>query len=321
MPMARSGKNPLTDAHLLMRYVWELSALRPVAYFGFTIKPNIYGALAARITGVPAINTVTGIGTALLSKGLVWAIAERLYRLAFRHSHTVLFENRSDLDFMVERNIVTHGQARLVAGSGVDLEKFKPDVSSSSTAEGPRTFLFIGRLIAHKGVREFIEAARILKGKMPDTRFELLGGLDPGNPTSVSQSELQSWIDEGVVEHLGEREDIRPPIRAATAVVLSSYREGMSRALLEGAAMGKPLVGTDVPGSRELVEEGVTGALCAPRDAVSLAAAMERIAVAPPEEIARFGANARARVDPEFGDAAVVKAYLDVLERIRAPAL
>lgn len=321
LPMARSGMNPLIEARLLMRYIRELRALRPDAYLGFTIKPNVYGAIAARMAGVPAINTVTGIGTPLLSKGFLWALSERLYRLAFRRSHTVFFENRSDLDFMVERKIVTRDQARVIPGSGVDMEHFKPDAESASGAGGPRTFLFIGRLILHKGVREFIDAARILKRKLPEARFQLLGSLDPGNPTSVSHAELQSWIDEGVVEHLGEHEDIRPMIRASTAVVLSSYREGMSRALLEGAAMGKPLVGTDVPGSRELVEEGVTGALCAPRDAASLAAAMERIAVASPQQIAKLGANARDKVGREYSDELVSRGFLDVLEGIpeRAP--
>ncbi len=318
LPITRSGMNPLTDARLLVRYMRELRALRPAAYCGFTIKPNVYGAIAARLAGVPAINNVTGLATPFLSGGIVWAVSESLYRLAFRRSHTVFFHNRTDMDFMVGHGIVSKRQGRVIPGSGVDLKHFKPDPPAASASTGLRTFLFIGRLIRHKGVREFLDAARILKKKLPATRFELLGNPDPGNPSSVGQAELQSWIDEGVVEHLGERQDVRPLIRAATAVVLPSYREGMSRALLEGAAMGKPLVGADVPGSRELVEEGVTGALCAPRDAVSLAAAMERIAVAPPEEIARLGANARAKVEREFGEAVVVRAYLDALEDIRA---
>lgn len=318
LAMARSGTNPVTDALLILRYLRELRALRPIAYCGFTIKPNIYGAIAARLAGVPAINNVTGIGTALLSQGLVWAVAERLYRLAFRRSHTVFFHNRSDRDFMVGRGIVASAQAQVIPGSGVDLEHFKPAAARKARAGAERTFLFIGRLILDKGVREFVAAARILKRKLPKTRFELLGNPDPGNRTSVGQAELQSWIDEGIVAHLGERDDVRPAIGAATAVVLPSYREGMSRALLEGAAMGKPLVGTDVPGSRELVEEGVTGALCAPRDAASLAAAMERIAIAPAPEIARLGGNARALVEREYGEEVVVRAYLEVLDGLKA---
>jgi glycosyltransferase involved in cell wall biosynthesis len=174
-------------------------------------------------------------------------------------------------------------------------------------------FLFIGRLLRDKGVREFVQASRLVKAKRPDVRFQLLGEVDPGNRTSVTAAELRSWVDEGVVEHLQEQQDVRPFIAAATAVVLPSYREGMSRALLEAAAMARPLVGSDVPGVRELVEEGVTGARFAPRDAVSLAKAIARIAEAPPETLRRYGWNAREKVEREFSEEAVVQAYLKVI--------
>jgi glycosyltransferase involved in cell wall biosynthesis len=132
----------------------------------------------------------------------------------------------------------------------------------------------------------------------------------------VSPDEFHSWIDEGLIEHLGEHADVRPFIRAATAVVLPSYREGMSRALLEGAAMGKPLVGTDVAGCRELIEEGVTGALCQPRDAGSLADAMERVARLPAERLRELGQAARRKVEREFGEQIVVDAYLEALAEV-----
>ena len=164
-----------------------------------------------------------------------------------------------------------------------------------------------------KGVREFVEAARLVKAHFPHARFQLLGDIDLGNRTSVTATELRSWVDEGVVEHLQEQQDVRPFISAATAVVLPSYREGMSRALLEAAAMARPLVGSDVPGVRELAEEGVTGARFAPRDSGSLAKAMERIAEASPETLRRYGWNAREKVEREFSEEAVVQAYLKVI--------
>src|SRR5438105_9418886 len=137
---------------------------------------------------------------------------------------------------------------------------------------------------------------------MPQARFQLLGNPDPHNPTSVGDTEFRSWIDEGIIEHLGNHSDVRPFIRAATAVVLPTYREGMSRALLEGAAMGKPLIGTDVAGSRELVAEGVTGALCEARDAASLADAMERIGRLSPDQLAKMGCAARDKVERDFSE-------------------
>lgn len=311
--MARSGMNPLADIGLMLRYVRALRALRPAAYCGFTIKPNVYGAIAARLTGVPAINNVTGLATPYLSEGLVWALAERLYRFAFKRSDTVFFHNREDLDIMVARRVIRPEQGRVIPGSGVNLEHFKPDGAAS---EGAPVFLFIGRAIVHKGIREYVEAARELRQRLPDARFQLLGNPDPHNPTSVGDAEFRSWIEEGIIEHLGEHGDVRPFIREATAVVLPTYREGMSRALLEAAAMGKPLVGSDVAGSRELVEEGVTGALCKARDVESLAEAMERIARAVPQRLTEMGRAARAMAEREFGEEHVVDAYLEVLAEV-----
>jgi glycosyltransferase involved in cell wall biosynthesis len=314
VPIARSGLNPVADARLLLRYLRLFRTLRPAAYCGFTIKPNVYGSIAAHLCGVPVINNVTGIGTAILTKGLLWEVAERLYRLAFRRSHKVFFHNQHDLELFAGSGILRREQGAVIPGSGIDLDHFKPGRSKASKPGEP-CFLFIGRLILHKGVREFVEAARLLRKEVPGTRFQLLGNPDPGNRTSVSEAELRSWIDDGLVEHLGEHKDVRPFIAGATAVVLPSYREGMSRALLEAAAMGKPLVGADVPGSRELVEEGVTGALCAPRDAASLAAAMGRIAALSPARRAALGRAARARVERDYGEQRVVDAYLHALKQ------
>ena len=313
VPIARSGMNPLTDVRLLIRYTRMLRALRPAAYCGFTIKPNVYGAIAARMAGVPAINNVTGLATPYLSEGLVWAVAERLYRFAFRRSHTVFYHNPEDLRLMLERRVIRPDQGRVVPGSGVNLHQFQP--ASDDPGTGPLRFLFFGRLILHKGIREFIEAARLLRPILPDARFQLLGNPDPGNPTSVSDQELKSWIDDGIVEHLGEHRDVRPLIGQASVVVLPTYREGLSRALLEGAAMGKPLLGTDVAGSRELIEDGVTGLLCRARDSGSLAEAMERMARLPRERLRAMGAAGRKKMEREFSEERVVQAYLDVLEQ------
>jgi glycosyltransferase involved in cell wall biosynthesis len=304
--------NPITDARLLIRYILMLRALRPAAYCGFTIKPNVYGAIAARIAGVPAIANVTGLATPYLSEGLVWAVAERLYRIAFRRAHTVFYHNEEDLRLMIERKVVRPGQGRVIPGSGINVEYFKPNPDPSA-ADTSLRFLFFGRLILHKGIREFIDAAKMLRAILPNARFQLLGNPDAGNPTSVSDTELQSWIADGIVEHLGEHRDVRPYIQQADVVVLPTYREGMSRALLEGAAMGKPLIGSDVAGSRELIDEGLTGFLCRARDAHSLADAMERMSGLPTERLAEMGRAARAKVEREFSDEVVVRAYLNVL--------
>ena len=314
MPLVRSGMNPVADALLLFRYRAALRKIRPAAYCGFTIKPNVYGAAASRMLGVPAINNVTGLGTTFLSHRLMWWFTARLYRWAFERSHRVFFHNEEDLAMFVKERIVRPEQGAVIPGSGVNLEEFRP-VDEPNTAGAP-AFLFVGRALRDKGIREFVQAARLLRARMPQVRFQILGNPDPGNPTSASAAEFQSWIEEGLIEHLGEHADVRPFIRPATAVVLPSYREGMSRALLEGAAMGKPLVGTDVAGCRELVEEGVTGALCEPRDSASLADAMERIARSSPAELRALGQEARRKVERGFGEAIVVDAYLKALAEV-----
>jgi glycosyltransferase involved in cell wall biosynthesis len=314
MRMARSGMNPGADALLLFRYFRALRKIRPAAYCGFTIKPNVYGAIAARAARVPVINNVTGLGTTFLSHKLMWRFTRFLYRSAFKRSHRVFFHNAEDLAIFVGQRIIRPEQGRVIPGSGVDLDHFTP--AESTETAGPPRFLFIGRAIRDKGICEFVAAARKLGVQMQGARFQVLGNPDPGNPTSVGSGEFQSWIDEGLIEHLGEHSDVRPFIREATAVVLPSYREGMSRALLEGAAMGKPLVGSDVAGCRELVEEGVTGALCRVRDAGSLAAAMERIGRSSPERLRELGRAARKKVELEFGEQTVVDAYLDALAEV-----
>ena len=308
--LARSGTNPLADARLLMHYGRVLRQIGPVAYCGFTIKPNVYGALAARSAGVPVIANVTGLGTAYLRRGALWQVARAIYKLAFRRAHRVFFQNYEDRGIFLNEGLVRPDQARVIPGDGVDLERFKPD--SSTGTSGP-AFLFVGRLIRDKGIFEFVEAARALRRELPRARFQLLGGIDPGNRTSLRQAELDRLVAEGIVEHLGEHQDVRSFMRSATAVVLPSYREGLSNALLEGAAMGRPLIGSDVAGIRELIEDGVTGALCEARDPRSLAAAMERVARLSEEELQALGQAARAKVERDFGVSVVVQAYLDAI--------
>lgn len=315
MPLTfmRSAMNPLSNATLLMRYVRMLRALRPAAFCGFTIKPNVHGTIAARIARVPAINNVTGLGTVFLSSRRLWSVGKQLYGVAFRRSHTVFFHNSEDLEIFVANRIVRPEQACVIPGSGVDLEHFRPDSGATEEADA-RRFLFIGRLIRQKGVHEFVEAARLMRSSIPDARFQLLGNPDPGNRSSICEAELRSWVEEGLVEHLGEHADVRPFIREATAIVLPSYREGMSRALLEAAAMGKPLIGADVAGCRELIEDGVTGALARVRNARSLADAMLGIARLPAARLQEMGRAARAKVEREFSEDRVVHAYLEALE-------
>jgi glycosyltransferase involved in cell wall biosynthesis len=312
----RSGVNPITDAVLLLKYLRLLRGAE--GYFlGFTAKPNIYGSLAARFSGVASLPNVSGLGTAFISGGLLPRFLAILYRLAFRRCPLVFFQNPDDQRLFVDRKIVRLEQARLLPGSGIDLIQFAPAPPSG----GEPCFLFIGRLLGDKGVREFVEAARTLRARHPSWRFQLLGDVDAGNRTGISAAEVRGWVDQGVIEHLGSCEDVRPFIAAATAVVLPSYREGMPRSLLEGAAMARPLVATDVPGCRQIVHHGVNGMLCEVRNADALAAAIEQIGKMDPDHRAQMGRAGRDLVEREYDVERVVKAYLEALAQLAGEAI
>jgi glycosyltransferase involved in cell wall biosynthesis len=308
----RSGLNPLADFMLIRRYRTLLKARRPAAYLGFTIKPNIYGSLAAASLGIPAVPNVSGLGTAFMRRGPLQQIVVRLYRIGFRRAPVVFFQNAEDRDLFVERRIVRQDQARVLPGSGVDLERFAP----APCADGPPTFLLIGRLLRDKGVVEFVDAARLLRPVLPEARFQLLGPIDEGNRSAISHAELDAWIEEGVIDYLGTTDNVRPFIAAATAVVLPSYREGLPRSLLEAAAIGRPLIAADAPGCRDVVEDGVNGYLCAVRDAGSLARAIRRLAELPAPARLAMGHAARRKVQEQFSEERVVTAYLDTLAAI-----
>jgi glycosyltransferase involved in cell wall biosynthesis len=305
----RSGLNPLEDLKLLLRYRILLKRIRPVAYLGYTIKPNVYGSWASASLGIPAIPNVSGLGTAFIRNGPLQRIVTRLYRIGFRRAPAVFFQNDEDRRLFVERRLVRPEQTRLLPGSGVDLDHF----SAAPQAGGPATFLLVGRLLRDKGIGEFVEAARLLRDDLPEARFQLLGPIDEQNRTAISRREVDTWVDDGLVEYLGATDDVRPFIAGATAIVLPSYREGLPRSLLEGAAMERPLIATDVPGCRDVVENGANGYLCIVRDASSLAGAMKRLAELPAERRIAMGRQGRRMVEERFSEEIVIRAYLDVL--------
>ena len=310
----RSGLNPVKDGVLLLDYLRLFRRTKPDFYLGFTAKPNIYGSLAAQLLGVPSLPNVSGLGTAFMSDGPLTRFVSLLYRIAFRRCPIVFFQNPDDLDLFVARKIVRSGQARILPGSGIDLAHFAP-APMPADIDAP-TFLFIGRLLGDKGVREFADAARRIRIEQPGWRFQLLGDIDPGNRTGISADELRQWIDDKLIEHLGYSEDIRPHIARASAIVLPSYREGLPRSLLEGAAMARPLIASDVPGNRQLVEHGVNGLLCAARDSGSLADAMLRFGSIAPDHRVQMGLAGRALVEREYGVERVIAAYLEALTQL-----
>jgi glycosyltransferase involved in cell wall biosynthesis len=302
-----AGLSPLRDLRLLLDYRRELKRIGADVFLGYTAKPNIYGALAAQSLGIAVINNISGLGTAFIQTGLLTRIVSSLYRIALRRSATIFFQNPEDLDLFVSLKLVSRDRARLLPGSGIDLQRFAP--SAEPRPPGPLSFLLVGRLLWQKGVREYVEAARLVRREVPDARFNLLGFLDVANRSAVSRPEVDAWVTEGLIDYLGEADDVRPHIAAADCVVLPSYREGLPRTLLEGAAMGKPLIATDVPGCRQVVEPGINGLLCKAADAASLAEAMLALARLSQEEREAMGAAGRRKAERDYSERVAIDRY------------
>lgn len=322
------GLSPLRDLKLAARYWRVLAALRPVAYLGWTIKPNVYGSLAAHALGIPVINNISGLGTAFIKVGPLTRLVEALYRAALTRSATVFFQNRHDRDLFVEQRLVPPARTALLPGSGIDLAHFDPalfdpplfdpPLSAGAATGQPFVFLLVARLLRDKGVVEFVEAARIVRRTRPDAAFHLLGFLDVENRTAIGRADVDRWEREGVVRYLGAAADVRPHLADAAAVVLPSYREGMPRSLLEAAAMGKPLIATDVPGCTEIARAGENAILCRPRDARALADAMRAMLDLDAAARAAMGARSRRIAEQEFDVSIVEARYLDAIARATA---
>lgn len=311
LPMSVKGLNPLEDLRLVRRFKRIFRQEKPDIVLSFTIKNNIFGAMAAQSAGVPFVPTVTGLGTAFLSGGVLQTVAEALYRRTFRKLPFVFFQNEDDRALFVKRRLVDVERTRILPGSGIDLARFSP-AEMPSPQEAP-IFLMIGRLLRDKGVLEFVEAARQVKRLHPSARFQLLGATQSENRTAIDAATVQGWVDAGIVEYLGTASDVRPFIAASTCVVLPSYREGAPRTLIEAAAMARPLIATDVPGCRAVLDADVSGFLCEVRSAESLAAAIVLFLDLPPEKRVEMGFAGRTKMEREFDEAIVVRAYREAI--------
>ena len=316
--MDNQGTHPVKDALLLWRYFVVLRRERPAVILSYTVKPNIYASLAARFTGVTVINNVSGLGTAFLRGGWLGGIVCSLYRVALRRSHRVFFQNEEDRQVFIEKRLVAPARTGLLPGSGIDLVHFSPlafDGSSLRNGAG-LVFLMVARLLWDKGVLEFVEAARRVKALFPESRFQLLGFLDVKNQTAVGRSDVEAWVKDGVVEYLGTTDDVRPFLADADCVVLPSYREGTPRSLLEAAAMGRPLLATDVPGCREVVIDGVNGLLCRLRDSEDLAEKIMQMIAMPMSALLQMGQESRRLAEMRFDEQIVIRKYLEAIYEV-----
>ncbi len=303
----RRGMNPFADFGLMMRYCKMIKQLNPKAILTYTIKPNVYGGIACRLTRTPQLANVTGLGDALENGGWLQKLTIFLYKTGVSNAKRVFFQNAANKDFCIMHGIADK-KSVLLPGSGVNLQHHS---YQEYPADGIIRFLFIGRLLRDKGIEEFFETAKIIKNRFPNTEFQILGGLE-GN----YHQQLEQLQNDGVIKYLGTTLDVRPYFKEVHCTIMPSYHEGMSNVNLESAANGRPVITTDVPGCRETVDDGKTGFLVEPRSKKSLISAIERFIALPYDEKVLMGQNAREKVEKEFDRKIVVSAYMETINSI-----
>lgn len=300
----RAGMNPIRDAVDTLRLARILRRIRPQVTLGYFAKPVVFGTIAAWLACVPLrIAMIEGLGYAFMHdetarsmpRRLLRRIVTGLYRFALGKAARVILLNKDDVRDLCDAGVLAASKAILIPGIGVDLDAFRP----APVVAEPLTFMLVARLLREKGVYDFVEAARTVRGLHPNVRFVLVGGKD-ANPGSVSDEQLTAWQAEGVIEWTGPVPDVRPYLASASVFVLPSYyREGVPRSTQEAMAMGRPVITTDAPGCRETVDEGVNGFLVPVRRPAALAQAMQCF-IAEPSLIATMGAASRRLAEERF---------------------
>jgi glycosyltransferase involved in cell wall biosynthesis len=318
VPVARGGTNPFWE----LRAIWSLwrlfRRLRPSLVHLVTVKPVVYGGIAARLAGVPAVvSAVAGLGSLFGDGGgwkvtLIRSLLSPMVRIACGHrNQMVILQNPDDRRRLLQLARIEERKTALIRGSGVDLRSF-PFIPEPS---GTRVVVMASRLLRDKGVEEFVSAANLLRARGMDVRFWLVGDLDPKNPTSVTPAQLSAWKQEGVVECLGYCTDIPRLYAESHVVTLPSYHEGLPRSLIEAAACGRPVVTTDAPGCRDAIEPNVTGLLVPVRDATALADALARLLNDDALRL-RMGTAGRELAEREYRIEKVVESHMNIYRKL-----
>jgi len=311
-----TGVNPIKDVKYLIQLKKIIKEERPQFIFGYTIKSNIYACLAARGMSIPVICNVSGLGTAFLVKGLTAQLALGLYKVAFRTASFVFFQNEDDKYLFLSKVKLPDQKIGLLPGSGIDLKEFS---YTPPVIKKPTKFLMISRLIIEKGVREFAEAASHFADD-DSVNFTLVGRFDESHSRSIQSVELKNWIDKKWLTYIPHSDQIKKLIETHEVIVLPSYREGTPRTLLEGAAMGRTLLASDVPGCREVVEDGVNGFLFDVKSAPSLTKKIRLYLSLSVDEREKLSVNSRNLVEKKFDENLVIRKYSDLIQKINSSA-
>ena len=299
------GTNPIADLKLIFKYRKLFSDLKPDIILSYTIKPNIYGNVAAQLLGIPTINNISGLGTMFIKGSISSMFAKLLYKFSLQKSKWVFFQNKYDLTFFLESNIVKKTQSSIINGSGVNTSIFK---TNRKINQGKK-FLFPARLIKDKGIYEFLKAAKLVAKEYSDVEFLLAGELGYNN-TSFNQKELNKWIDKNI-KYLGNSNSMKNIYKDVDVVVLPSYREGLSKTLIEAAAMSLPIITTNVPGCKDVVIDNFNGLLVKDKSVNDLKDKMIKMINFPNEKRLEFGKNGRKLAIQKFDSKIIIKEYIN----------
>ncbi len=306
------GINPIVDILTLFSYLKLYFRLKPTLILNYTIKSVIYSSLAASFLKIPFINVITGLGKVFLQDNFVTWLVKKLYRISQNKAKKLLFLNTEDAEVFKLNKLAALEKITILPSEGINLDEFT--LIARQSAGNSIEFLFLGRLLVDKGILEFIQAAEIIKKEIPNANFKLLGQLDSND--SLVLNKLNQAEQQGVIEYLGFTEDVRHYIVNTDCVVLPSYREGISKALLEAAAMGRPIIATDVPGCREIVEHGLTGYLCQPKNMQDLANKMRNFLALLPEQRHAMGLAGHRKIIDKFDERKILAIYFDLFKAI-----
>jgi len=304
------GTNPFKDARLISQLKKIYNREKFDFVFHYTIKSVIYGSFAAALSKTSHISVITGLGYTFIRNGLLKRITVLLYTLSLKKAKEVWFLNTDDMRVFLDRKIVKQEKIYLLNGEGIDTTTFQPKEKKKKYF----SFIFIGRILWDKGVGEYIKAARILKKEYPEIRFQLLGALGSENPAAVKPERMDKWVNEGIIDYLGETRDVTSYIANSSCVVLPSYREGLSRILLEAAAMERPIITSDVTGCKEVIENSISGFLCKPKDAENLMECMKKMYLLSEEKRVEMGKRGREIVLEKFDEKIIINQYIEKLD-------
>ena len=310
--MDNKGSNIFNDLKMVYDLQERYKRIKPDLIFHYTIKPNIYGTLAAKIANIQSIAVITGLGYTFIHDNITAKIAKMLYKFSLRYAKQVWFINTEDKNKFLLANLVSEKKMELLSSEGIDTEKFSPIMIEKK--DTTFRFVLIARLLWDKGVGEYVEAAKEMKKKFKDVEFQLVGFIDAQNPQAISKEQIEAWVEDGFVTYKGHTDDVRSFIAQADCVVLPSYREGVSMILMESASMQKPIIATNVPGCRDLVNHNVSGYLCRMKDAKHLQSKMEKMLLLSDAKREEMGQEGRKYMVDEFDERYVIAKYHQVIK-------